>query len=248
MPIVPVRGVGSVGVITDVEPQDAPLLAWTDSNNVRFSNGKISRYSIPKWVLSDYTYSKVPTAVFDGGGLEADGYLITCFSDGSMEQLNGETVTDVTPTGTLGTSLEHYTVSRLGGVTYASRYVDVPVYRPRPSDGAFAPIPGWDINDRCYSLRSYKDFLIALNVVKSGVTYEAMVKWSNAAQFGAPPADWDVNDDASLAGETVLNDATGPILDGLTLGRSFFIYGSEQVWRMDYINEPFIFAFDEYIK
>lgn len=245
MPIVPVRGVGSVGVISDVEPQDAPILAWTDSNNVRFSHGKVSRYSIPKHVLSTYQYSKVPTAIFEGGGLEGDGYLVTCFSDGTMEQLNGEVITDVTPTGTLGTSVHHFTQTQLGGVTYASRLVDVPVYRNTPSDGAFAPIPGWSVNDRCYALRSYKDFLVALHVVKSGVTYQAMVKWSDAAQFGAPPSNWDYLDDASLAGETVLNDATGPILDGKSLGRSFFIYGSEQVWRMDYVGGSFVFDFDE---
>lgn len=243
MPTVPVRGVGEIGVITDLSPQDLPDKAWTDAKNVRFSEGALSRYSVFKKINNSYVYSKTPIGLLDGGGSVGDGYLVTVFSDGTMQELFNGTATDVTPPGTLNTSLLQITTSNLGDITYVNRYSDVPIYRHTPSDGDFTPVPGWDSNDRCKALRSFKDFLIAISVTKASGVYPGMVKWSDATQVGAPPSNWNVTLTSSLAGETVMNDLRGTLVDGASLADVFIVFGDEQTYRMEYIGEPFIFRF-----
>lgn len=245
MPNIPVRGLGETGVISDLSPQDIPLTAWSDARNIRFADGKISRYSVFKTFNEGYTYAKQPVGIFDGGGTLDEGYIVTVFNDGTMEQRYNGVSTAVTPVGTLGTSVEQITTCNLGGIVYVNREVDFPSYREVPTDGVFTILPGWAVGDRCKSMRAYKDFLIAINVLKSGTQYTGMVKWSNAAQAGAPPADWDTVAPASLAGETIINDIRGQLMDGLALGDSFMLYGEHQVFRMDYIGTPFIFRFSK---
>lgn len=245
MPNVPLRDIGQLGIISDRNAHDLPFQAWTDALNLRFSRGKISRYSVFKTFHESYWYTKQPIGVLEAGGVESDGCLVTVFNDGSMEQRMDGATADVTPTGTLGVSDEPSTYCKLGGLTYVNRPSDVPVFRENPSDGAFAALTGWDTNDRCSVLRSYKDYLIALNVTKTVTNYPAMVKWSDAAQVGAPPANWDVTSLSSHAGETVLNDARGAIIDGLALGDTFIIYGEAEAFRMDFIGTPLIFNFQK---
>jgi hypothetical protein len=242
MPTIPIRGVGGLGVIADVNPQDAPEIAWTDARNIRFSDGAMSRSSVYKKVDSSYVYTKQPVGTFNGWAT-GQGGLVTVFNDGSMEEFQGGLPVDVTPSGTLGISTEQVTSCILGGITYVNRPSDTPFYRKSPSDGAFQALTAWEYTDRCVSLRAFKDFLIALNVTKASGEYPGMIKWSDAAQIGAPPSNWDTASPSSLAGENVLNDLRGVIVDGLSLGDSFIVYGQEQTYRMDYIGSPFVFAF-----
>lgn len=245
MPTFPIRGVGEIGLIADLSPQDLPLNAWTSVKNVRFAEGSLSRYSVFKNLSDTYSYTKNPVGIFESGGSGDQGYVTTIFADGTMEEYYGGVVTPVTPLGALGTSNNQSTVAYLGGITYVNREAFIPVYREFPTDGVFTAIPDWPTTDHCVSLRSYKDYLIALNVTKSGTNYSGMVKWSDAAQVGAPPSNWDVTNPASAAGENVINDLMGPLVDGLSLGDSFIIYGETQTFRMDFIGQPFIFNIDK---
>lgn len=249
MPTIPIRGVGGVGVITDVNPQDAPEISWTDALNMRFAKGEMSRYSVFKYTDESYTYSKVPVGISNIWPDSTSGF-ITVFSDGTMEEYRDGTARDITPTGSLSLNTSQVSWAFLGNIKYVNREGDVPAYISDYADTQYLPLSGWDSADRCKTLRSYKDFLIALNVTKGINEYEGMVKWSDATQNGAPPSNWDTALDSSLAGETILNDIRGPILDGFPMGDSFMVYGYDQVYRMDYIGAPFVFnitkAFDSF--
>lgn len=244
MPTVPFRGVGEVGVVTDQEAHDIQFNAWQEAKNFRFANGVVSRYSVFKYFEPDYSYTKVPIGSFEGGGASSTGVLVTVFSDGTMEQRSGGVTTSVTPTGTLGTGTTQVTNAFLGGLTYVNRAEDVPSFRANPAS-SFAPLTGWDAGWRAKSLRSYGDFLIALNVTLGPTEYPVMVKWSDAAQAGAPPSNWDTADLASLSGETILNDCRDGLVDGVPLADSFMVYGQTQTFRMDFIGAPFVFRFQK---
>ncbi len=240
MPTIPLRGVGQVGVVSDINPQDTPLNSWTDALNVRFAEGVVSRYSVFKNAYPGYTYAKVPVGLFNSNP-NGEGHLTTVFTDGSMEELiNGATL-NVTPAGVTSGTSEQITTTVLGGVSYVNLPGAGPFFRSNTGAGAYATLPGWASVDRCASLRSYKDFLIALNVTKAGIDYPGMIKWSDAAQSGAPPSNWNVTLISSLAGENVLNDIRGSLVDGLSLGVSCIVYGEYQTFRMDFIGTPFIF-------
>jgi hypothetical protein len=110
------------------------------------------------------------------------------------------------------------------------------------ADTVFHPSElGHDVASGRYA--SYKDFLVALNLIKGGTEYPAMVKWSDAALYNAVPGSWDEGDPTTLAGETTLTDMRGPIIDGLSLRDSFIIYGDNEVWEMNYVGGTFVFDF-----
>lgn len=136
----------------------------------------------------------------------------------------------------LPTPNEPYTSCILADLLYVNRS-DIGIRYVSGSGMNFAPIPNLDSAWTCLALRSYKDFLIALNVTKAGTTYSNLVKWSDAALQGQVPSNWDYtlsgDNKSSLAGENPIAEMTGPILDGMGLGNSFIIYGRDEVWVME---------------
>jgi hypothetical protein len=105
-------------------------------------------------------------------------------------------------------------------------------------------LSNWEASaDLCKSIKSFKTFLIALNMDRSTVPYPKLVKWSNEAASHAPPTSWDEADATKDAGEYELADTPGDIIDGLQLGESFMIYKDDAIYIMNYIGTPFIFSF-----
>lgn len=247
MPNIPVRGVGRSGVIPDRSPYDLPLDAWTDCRNVRYSGKTVSRYSVFKDLFPLASFSSAEDSVPVGAlkFVQTDGSsrLLVVQRDNSVLSLLGSSVTDVSPAGTFPLSWDRTTSAYLAGCTFFNRASIGPFSRT-PSELNFTALPNWDPADRCYSLRSYKDFLIAMNVTKGSINYPAMYKWSDAAQSGAVPSNWNVALESSLSGENVINDLRSPLIDGLGLGDDFIMYSSDEVVRLTYIDQPFIFRHD----
>jgi len=180
------------------------------------------------------------------GDAIADGCILIMTNTGHIHQLIAGAYTDVSPTSPITSPYDSQITSDvLGGITYVNFPDKRPYYRFQPTDGAFSELPDWDTNDTCKSLRTFKDYLVAINVTKSTVNYSGMVKWSDTAQFGSPPANWDTTSPSSNAGETTMNDLKGPLIDGAVLGDTMFLYGGSQVFRMDFIGQPFIFRFSK---
>ena len=245
MPIVPVRNLGAVGVVKDVRPQEAPPGAWTAARNVRFNSNGVSRSSIFKHCYPPVLYATSPVGVFRGSAT-SEGYLITAYNDGTLTQDYAGVRTNVTPASIVpGIIDSQITSATLGGVTYLNFPGRRPYQRLAPSSGVFAPLPGWSNSDFCRSMRPYKDYLLALNVTKSDTNYAGMVKWSDAAQYGAPPLNWDTASLSSNAGETIINDINGSLVDGLALADAMIIYGEHQTFRCDFIGQPLIFRFSK---
>jgi hypothetical protein len=245
MSVIPIRGVGEIGIIADLLPYDVPFNAWNSGRNIRFKNKTISRASVFRKLNTPFTFTGDPAVITDAAKSGAQGVLVSVQSDGVFRQLFNGVHSVVSPTVPWSATLERIVTARLGGVTYFSNPDNRPVYRADPAVGAFAYLPGWATNDRCASLRPYKDFLVALNVTKGSVNFENMIKWSDATQANSPPANWDTTSPSSLAGETVLNDARGKLVDGVTLGNSMILYGTKETYRMIFIGAPFVFAFEK---
>ena len=134
------------------------------------------------------------------------------------------------------------TFCKLQNVYYVNQEDHVPWYF-KSSSTKYADLPNWSANDRTKVLKSFKDFLIALNVTKSGAVYPNMVKWSNIAQFDAVPDSWNPADTTKSAGENTLAEIQTEILDGEALRNSFVIYAPDQVWSMEYTAGPDVFQF-----
>lgn len=246
MPILPIRGVGDIGVITDIRPYDLPVTAWAKARNVRFRNKKISRSSVFKNLNTSVTFTATPVIAVDASVSGSQGCVVIPQADGVIKQLFNGLVTDVSPTLPVwGTLTSRVTATRLGGVTYLNSEEGGPLYRSKPADLSFSRLPGFGTNYKAKTLRSYRDYVIGLNVTKDSVRYPNMIKWSDVVQAGSPPPNWDVTNLASHAGENVINDARGALVDGLALGNTFILYGSEETYRMYFIGTPLIFAVEK---
>ena len=99
------------------------------------------------------------------------------------------------------------------------------------------------VSTECNSLRSFRSFLVALNITKAGTGFPRLVKWSTEAATQAVPTSWDETSATVDAGEYELADTRGAILDGLPLRDTFMIYKEDSIYSMSYVGTPFIFSF-----
>lgn len=152
---------------------------------------------------------------------------------------NGSTQTNITGTALTATSTTKFTSCVLGGVLVISNGVDIP--QAWGGTGTATNLTAWDATWRCKSLRSFKNYLVALNITKSGTNYASMVKWSHAAEPGTLPDSWDEADPTRDAGELDVAETDDEIVDGLALGDTFAIYKERSAYGMQYLANNAIF-------
>ena len=242
---------GSVGVVKDLSEHEIPAGVWTDCVNIRFFDGRahqspghvgvygttsIAPYHIlPIVLLNDDRYwmylgeEKIYITTFNSTGVTGVHTNITRQTTGS----------DVNYSGTYN----GWTSTVLGGipVVNAGNTTDTPQYWDLDLSSKMLEITAWPASTYCESMRSYKNFLIAMNITKGADKYPHMVKWSSPAEPGALPSTWDETDATNDAGELDLAEGYDPIVDGLQLRDSFMIYKESSIWRMDYVGGQSIF-------
>jgi hypothetical protein len=242
MPVIPTRDLGALGIIKDNSPTVIPPNAWSDGINVRFHERKVSRAPLFRIFYNALT-GTTPVwcyGLYNRGGFDG---LIYANANGRLYQVSNGTETDVTETAHVNNvDPRPYTGCTLSNVTYVNRPDAVPRYLG-PTASAFANVPAWNSTWRAVSLRSFKSFLIAMNITKGVTQYPALVKWSDVAANNVPPTTWDETDTTHLAGENPLSQARTPIIDGGPLGDHFIIYTSDECWRMSEVGGQFIFDF-----
>ncbi len=249
MSILPLRGLGTVGVVTDVDPYDLPTSAFSFAKNVRFEDSKIQRGPVfrkvsnttfkPKSILSYLTQegSPVTLAVAENGAVV------------EYSSLSGET--DRSPTFTPAVGEFPVSACVLNNVVYINRADRVPWFREREDVLAdFAAIPNdvtgtvnWPSNCKAQVLRSMSGVLIAANIAKGGSVYPTMVKWSNFAINPGTPPDWDYTSPSSNAGENTLPEMNGSILDAMSIRDTMFLYSTKETWAMEFIGGTDMFRF-----
>lgn len=242
MPMIPIRSLGKIGVITDINPTDLPPEALSSARNVRFSNGRISNAHVWREAIGSPT-GGTPVLLFQGKRTNLGDILGYITLDGKVYHVINGVADEVTrPAHTPTNSTATRTFTTLQGVYYANQEDRVPwFYNSTATD--YATLTNWDANHRCKVLRGYKDFLVALNITKSATTYNNMVKWSNIALYDAVPDSWDPADTTKSAGENTLAEIQTDILDGLPLRNTFVIYATDQAWSMEYTGGPEVFQF-----
>lgn len=237
----PLRSLGQIGVITDVNDVDLPPEAVSNARNVRFSEGRITnahvwrQAALPTGTLPVFSFAVENTNDFD-----ILGYVT---KDGKVYHVYNGTQSDVTKSGyATANSTATRTFCTLQGVYYVNQEDRAPWYFNSAST-LYANLTNWDSNHRCKALRGFKDYLIALNITKSGTVYSNLVKWSNIALYDAVPDSWDPSDATKSAGENTLAEIQTDILDGLALRNSFVIYATDQAWTAEYTGGPDVFQF-----
>lgn len=244
----PISALGQHGVVQDVLPHELPLNAWSGGRNVRFFDGFVEKF------LGH-------TQVF-GAPSVAPYFLLPAVSGTSFFWLyagltkvyvwNGSAHTNITrQTGAVdvdyaATADKNWTGCVLGGIPILNNGVDAPqMWNPQTVATKLAALTNWPANTTCGAMRAFKQFLVALDVTKTGTRYPYMVKWSHPAAPGVVPSSWDETLATVDAGEWELKETKGYVLDCLRLKDTNVIYKEDSVHGMQFIGGTQIFRFFE---
>jgi hypothetical protein len=253
MPMVPMRDIGKLGVIADVDPFDLPTQAFSFGNNVRFEDNKVERGAVFRRVGS--TLPHEPRHILGYTDVSGAHHTVVVSKEGYANAFNNATFADVSPASgwTPAASEAPVTSCVLQNIQYINRSDRTMWYRSKTA-GVSTPFTiyptaaapaGWASDFRCKALRSYAGVLVALNVTKGASSFPSMVKWSDFAQYSALPANWDYGSTTSSAGENTLAQMRDDILDGHSLRNRFFIFSSTETFFMEYIGGNDMFRFDK---
>jgi hypothetical protein len=245
MGMVTVPNCGKSGVLKDLSVHEIPLGAWSDALNIRFLDGYAYQFYGHSEIYA--TVPVVPQFVMPVAVAGAPYWVIAGASSCYVVNNNAGTVTytDVTHATPRAGVVNQWTGVVFGGIPILNvgDTTRIPMYWDQNLANNFVDLTAWPANTYCRSLRSYKNFLIALGITKAGASYPYMVKWSSAAVAGALPSTWDETDATEDAGETDLAQGQDKIIDGFPLRDSFMIYKERSIWRMDFIGGIYVFSF-----
>ncbi|MBK3776426.1 hypothetical protein GAY31_20090 [Azospirillum brasilense] len=241
MATLPVRNLGQLGIVKDIASADLPPNAFTAGTNVRFENGKVIR--APIWRRVKDLVGENPAFCYGVSGTGGFDRVLYATDDGRVFVYTSGMDEDISPTDhTPIVSTEPFTASMLGEVVYFNRRSACPMAMT-PGAIRFSTLPNWDASWRALSLRSYRDFMVAINVTKGATEFPQMVKWSDLALAGQVPGSWDANDNTNSAGENIIADLTAPLVDGGQLRDSFIIYSTDQTYLMQFVGGTFVMEF-----
>lgn len=235
--------VGQYGVNRDLSAHELPINVWTDAKNVRFLDGMV--VASPGYTSIYNPPSVVPYHVLPVN-VSGSRYWLYAGS-GKVYCVNGSTHTNITRAsgGDYTAVPNSWTSCSLSGIPIlnAGNTVDPPQSWGLNPASPLTALANWPASTYCASLRSYKQYLVALNVTKSATNYPYMVKWSHPADPGAVPVSWDQTDTTKDAGEYDLAMGGDIVVDGLSLRGSFMVYKQQSIWRMDYIGGVYVMSF-----
>jgi len=86
----PIRNLGSTGVLTDPNPYNLPLTGFTSGNNVRFDEGKVRRSPVFRNVKDNLgfdpraAFGVVPDSGFDTVIMVSDDYVIKEYANNTV--------------------------------------------------------------------------------------------------------------------------------------------------------------------
>ena len=127
MSIIPIRELGSSGVITDLAPYNLPINAYSMAINIRFDEARASRSPIFRTVKASlgfdprFTYGITSATGYDTVLLLSDAFAVHEYANGSTNDRSGSISASSDPRAFTGTSL--------ADVVYINRPDHVPVYR-----------------------------------------------------------------------------------------------------------------------
>ena len=246
MPLI--SDLGKVGVIKDVLPHRLPPNAFSDGRNVRFFENSVEKFLGHSNAFSGELESPIVQPYWLTSIRQDTDMYVVYAGENKVYATDGATHYDMTRTTgdySMNTS-KGWTGGVMGGIVFLNNGVDAPQSWVGPASltTKLTDLPNWPSGALCQSMRSFKQFMIAMDYTNgSGTSYPRLVKWSTGASFNAVPTSWDETDATLDAGEYELADTSGRVIDGAELRDTFVIYKEDSIWGMQFVGPPFVFRF-----
>ncbi|MEM7469369.1 MAG: hypothetical protein AAF387_21140, partial [Pseudomonadota bacterium] len=235
------------GLIQDVSAVQLGPEYWSQARNILFENGAAKR--VDGYTLFNAATGTPIHAVAVQAG--ANYYWVYANDAGNILAYDGAIEDNINRGGgtdEYSTIPTKWTSDVLGGILVLNNGVDTPQYWASASLATdLADLTAWTAdlpaNTTCGALRSYRDFLIALDLTENGAEFPYRMRWSNPAISGTVPSSWDEGDPATLAGFYDFSQTNGYVIDGGAVNDAFIVHKSDSIWRAQWVPSPEVFAF-----
>lgn len=238
MTFIPIRNLGQFGVNQDKPPWDLRINEFSAANNVRFSEGSVSKTPRPV-LVEDLAESPVWAHIWIREGIPTIAYASQdeLFVNTGSGFVNASRIASFGYSGT-----EDWQSFTWGQSVVFNNGADVPQILD-PGETNFTDLPNWPDNLRAKVVRSYRAFMVAVGVTEDGFFDPNAIAWSTEAAPGEVPTTWDPADTTALAGRNPLDFAGGELLDCRPLGDVNIIYGQLATYSMQFIGGNDVFSF-----
>jgi uncharacterized protein (DUF779 family) len=230
------------GIVTDLPEEEVIPENWTGGMNVFFQDGATKRVGGYISYTTTAT-SAIQTPPYFAMSVVFAGniYWIYCGTN-KVYVTDGTAHINITPSGGL-TSVQPgtWTGTMLNGIPVINNGVDPPMYWDLDVGHKLAVLPGWPPVCSCRAIRAFKYHLFALNMTINYVNYPDTLWWSSAAEPGAIPQEWTPTT-SNDAGDMVLADTSGIIVDGLGMRDSFVVYKDYSTYSISYVAGTFVYT------
>jgi hypothetical protein len=232
-----------VGLISDQPARSLPINAVTSITNMGFRDGKLLKllgYSTVYGTPSVAPYHLQHTVTTEG-----DPWVVYCGLN-EVYTYYGNTHTKITRTLSTyaATRNNDWTSTVLGGIVIVNEGVNIPQYTTGHTT-QLANLPNWASTWTCASIRSFREFLVALDMTEGGVNYPQKLRWSHPADPGSVPASWDETDTTKDAGTKAFSETPGILVDCLPLGSMNVVYKNDSAYAMQFVGGQFVFSFNK---
>ena len=236
----PVFQVGSpAGMAKDTNPTALPNEFFSHTENARFEDG-----AAKKILGHDIVFTNPSVAPYFLINLTGTSNFWFYAGTAKIFRTDGTNHTDVTRASGGDYSTNLTTVGNwVGTIFNGNPILNNGVDDPQLFDfssSKFVDLTNWVSNSTCKSIRSYGNYLIALNMTESGTNLPNKIRWSDTSI--SVPSTWTASA-TNDAGSTTIGDEGDFIVDGYRLNKSFIIYKERSTWLMNYIGGNLVFSF-----
>jgi hypothetical protein len=243
MPTISFHNLGSVGIVKDIPPHLLPPEAWTAGQNVRFQDNKAV-----KFLGHEDIFDPPTVAPYWGLGCPTGVSFVWLYAGlNKVYTVDGTVHTDITRSSSdyAASAVRLWNGGILNGIPVINNGEDVPQFWATIDAGqALQNLSNWPSGYKTRIIKPFSNFLVALNVEKSGTRQPHLVLWSHSADPATLPTSWAVDTATVDAGEIELSDVeAGVIRSGLGLRDIFVIYKAQSTWGMQFVGGKFIMRF-----
>lgn len=241
MTILPIKGLGNVGLITDQPTWELPPNGFTAARNIRFSNNTISRgpafrtaFTLPTDHYPIYATSYYAPDGHDRIILAGKRGRLSAFLNNAVSDVSNAEHTDDTPNN------RPYSSCYLSGILYVTRKGAVPK-KLIPSASTFALLDHWPDTWTCRAFRSFRGLLLAINTTEGATAYDKRFRWSEFAEGVNEPSTWDASLTTANAGFNDLLELEWPLVDGCQLRDYFVLYTQSEAVLLEMVEDSRVF-------
>lgn len=236
-------GVGG-GMVKDLAPEDLDENTFSDIHNLRMKDGKL----VPVQGY-EQIFSPVPQPPEHAIGVIRQGSpQLYVAGNGQIHRNSNGTWSNVTRlVGGDYTTGVPWNSTLLNGCVFMNNGGDK-LQVLELGDNEFKDSANIPASFTAKVFRSFKNYLFALNVNEGVTQLEQSLRWSDPADPGTEPPSWDVTDPTTQAGQTVLADTDGTIVDAQQLRDQLIIYKTDSVYSCQFIGGIYVFSFQKIIN